>query len=185
MKGTALFATGVLFVLGGYVGGCLTVLLGGGTGADAVTGYLSGGGEVSWLRALESGPLYLLVLLFCGLFLFGWLFVYPLVGYKAYGYGYTAGVFLSALGVRGLLLLGFCLFPSALAECLLLVYGAKAAFPQSFALFSGFREGGACFFRELRPYLLRALVLFQCSSFVLLWEVFLFPNILGAIREML
>ena len=185
MKGTAFFATGVLSVLGGYVGGCLTVLLGGGSEQDAVAEYLSGEGQISWLRALEGGPLYLLLLLFCGLFFFGWVFVYPLVVYKAYGYGYTAGIFLSALGIRGLLPLGFCLFPSALAECLLLVYGAKEAFPQSFALFSGLREGGGNFFGGLRPYLLRALVLFQCSSFVLLWEVFLSPKILEAIGEML
>jgi len=185
MKATVYYALGTLTVLGGYVAGCLTVIFSGENGTEYVARYLSQSASLSWGRAFAAGPLYLLILLFCGLFFFGWLCVYPLIGYKAYGYGYTAGLFLSAMGYRGLLPLGLCLFPSAVAECALLVRASREAFPQSFALFSGLRDGGDVFFSGLRGYLLRGLVLFQCSSFLLLWDLFLAPAILNGLRQML
>lgn len=179
------FAAGGVTVFAGYLTGILTVLLRGQGNAQEVMGYLTSDLRPDWFQGFVSGPLFVLLVQFCGVFLFGWLFIFPLIFYKSYGLGYTAGLFLGALGTKGLLPLGLCLFPSALAECLLLIFAAKEAFPQSLALFHGLQGGGTGFFEGVRRYLLRSLVLFQCSSFVLIWDLFLSPLILSGIRDML
>lgn len=165
--------------------GILTVLLGGRGDSQEVMAFLSADLQVDWLQGFVSGPLFVLLVQFCGIFLLGWLFIFPLIFYKSYGLGYTAGLFLGALGTKGLLPLGLCLFPSAVAESLLLIFAAKEAFPQSLALFQGLKEGGKEFFDGVRRYLLRSLVLLQCTSFVLIWDLFLSPLILSGFRDML
>lgn len=185
MKRKTVFAVGILTVFAGYVTGVLTILFGGGVAGEYVEEYLSASPSPRWWDAFCSGPGFLLLALCCGVFFFGWLLLFPLVYYKAYGYGYTAGLFLAALGMKGLLPLALCLFPSALAECALLVFVCREAFPLSFSLFENLRGRGEGFRDGLRGYLLHGLVLFQCSSFVLLWDLFLSPLILSGIREML
>ncbi len=179
------FALGAVTVFLGYLVGVLTVMFRGGAGVDYVTEYLKSPTELNWMDAFASGPLFVLLVMFCGLFFFGWLFVFPLIFYKSFGLGYTAGLFLSALGTKGFLPLGLCLFPSAAAECVLLIRSARDAFPQSWMLFCGLFRDPTGFFNSLRGYLLRSLVLFQCTSFVLLWDLFLAPLILTGIRDLL
>lgn len=178
------FALGAGVVFLGYLSGAVTVLFRG-ADADLVARYLSSPAGTNWWQAFLSGPFFVLMTLCCGLFLFGWLAVYPLIFYKAYGFGYSAGLFLAALGTRGFLPLGLCLFPSAATECLLLVRASQDSFFQSLALFCGMKEDAGSFFSSLRSYLLRGLVLFQCSAFVLLWDLFFAPLILSGIREYL
>jgi hypothetical protein len=117
--------------------------------------------------------------------LLGWLFLFPLLFYKAYGFGFSAGLFFAAMGTKGLLPLSLCVFPSALAQCLMLVFAAKDAFPLSLSLFLGIRGSPAAFFESLRPYFLRGLVLLQCSSILLLWDLYLSPLILDGLRSVL
>lgn len=179
-----MFAVGSGVVFLGYLAGVVTVFFQG-VEEGYVTRYLSSLPSPRWGQAFLSGPFFLLLTLSCGLFLFGWLIVYPLIFYKAYGFGYSAGLFLAALGAKGFLPLGLCLFPSAAAECLLLARASRDAFPQSFALFRGMKGEASSFFDSVRPYLLRSLVLFQCSSFVLLWDLFFAPLILSGVREYL
>ena len=182
MKPKYVFAAGTLTVFAGYFSGVLTVFFGGGAEDSYVSAYLSSTPSVRWLEAFLNGPGYLFLTLCCGVFLLGWFLVFPLIFYKAYGYGYTAGLFLAALGTKGLIPLGLCLFPPAVAECALLVCACKEVFPLSFSLFRGASKD---FTKGLRPYLLHGLVLFQCSSFVLLWDLFLAPLLLEGVREML
>lgn len=180
------FIAAAATVFGGYLSGVLTVLLRGGADTSLVLRYLNSETETNWLRAFESGPLYVLLVFCCGVFFFGWLTALPLVFYKTYGLGYTAGLFLAAYGTKGFLPLGLCLFPSAAAECLLLIRAARDALPQSFALFRGLKGGDAAsFFQGIKSYFLRSLVIFQCSAFVLLWDLFLAPLILSGIRDLL
>lgn len=180
-----MFAVGAVTVFGGYIAGVLSVLLRGGTEVEAVRKYLSGEIGINWMQAFMSGPFFVLLVLFCGLFLFGWLLAMPILFYKSYGLGYTAGLFLAAMGTKGFLPLGLCLFPSAVAECVLLIYAFRDAFPMSFLLFRGLSGEASDFFSGLKSYLLRSLVLFQCASFVLLWDLFLSPIILSGIRDLL
>ena len=185
MKRKTVFIAGMLAVFAGYVTGVLTVLLGGGASDGYVEEYLSASPAPRWWEAFCNGPGFILLALCFGVFFFGWLLIFPLVFYKAYGYGYTAGLFLAALGTKGFLPLALCLFPAALAECALLAFVCREAFPLSFALFGARTGKGDAFEAGLRPYLLHGLVLLQCSSFVLLWDLFLSPRILSGIREML
>ena len=179
------FAVAAVTVFCGYLAGVFSVLLRGGADLALVTQYLTAPSEINWTEAFVGGPLFVLLVLFCGVFFFGWLFVLPLVFYKAYGLGYTAGLFLAALGTRGFLPIGLCLFPSAAAECLLLVRSARDALPLSYALFRGRCGDAKPFFDGVKSYLLRSLVVFQCSAFVLLWDLFLSPLILSGIRDLL
>ena len=186
MKSQKTFIGAVLTVFGGYFSGVITVLLRGVTESDLVARYLAAETRTDWLGAFLAGPFYVLLTLCCGVFLFGWLMVLPVVFYKSYGLGYTAGLFLACYGAKGFLPLGLCIFPSAAAESLLLIRSARDALPQSFSLFQGLRDGvSPCFFQGLKAYLLRSLVVFQCSAFVLLWDLFLSPLILSGIRDML
>lgn len=185
MKPKTVFAVGMLTVFFGYVAGVLTVLFAGGAGAGYVEDYLAASPAPRWWDAFCNGPGFVLLALCCGVFFFGWLLIFPLVYYKAYGYGYTAGLFLASLGAKGLLPLALCLFPAALAECAILVCVCREAFPLSLSLFVGLRRAGKPLGTEIRVFLMHGLVLFQCSSFVLLWDLFLSPLILSGIREML
>ncbi len=185
MKSKITFIAGAVTVFVGYLSGILTVLLQGNVDGDLVRRYLSAELGTDWLRAFETGPLYVLLVFFCGVFLFGWLAAFPLVFYKSYGLGYSAGLLLAVYGAKGFLPLGLCLFPSGAAECLLLIRAARDAVPQSYALFRGLQGDSTLFFAGLKGYLLRSLVIIQCSSFVLLWDLFLSPLILSGIRDML
>lgn len=180
-----IFAVGAVTVFAGYLAGVLTVVFGGGVGGKYVEQYFAQTPRIDWWSGFLSGPFFVLLAYFCGLFFLGWLFVFPLLYYKAYGYGYTAGLFLATLGVKGLLPLGLCMFPSAAAECVLLVCIARDAFPLSFSLFRSWRGETEAFSAHLRSYLLHGLVLLQCSSFVLLWDLFLAPLMQSGIGEML
>lgn len=185
MSSARTFIAASLTVFFGYLSGVLTVFFRGGVSRDFALSYVASELTPQWLRAFESGPFYVLLVFLCGLFLFGWLFALPLIFYKSFGLGYTAGLFLAAFGAKGFLPLGLCLFPSAAAECVLLIRGARDALPQSFLLFRGMKGDAAPFFQSLKPYLLRSLVIFQCSAFVLLWDLFLSPLILSGIRDLL
>ena len=178
------FLAAAVTVFAGYLSGVITVLVRGGEG-NLVLQYLNSQTETDWLRAFGTGPLYVLLVFCCGVFLFGWLIALPLIFYKSYGLGYTAGLFLAVYGTKGFLPLGLCVFPSAMAECLLLIRAARDALPLSFSFFRGWNGNVTPFFQDLKPYFLRSLVIFQCSSFVLLWDLFLSPLILSGIREML
>lgn len=179
------FLAAAVTVFAGYLSGVLTVLFRGGVDTALVLQYLNSETEANWLRAFGTGPLYVLLVFCCGVFLLGWLIALPLVFYKTYGLGYTAGLFLSVYGTKGFLPLGLCLFPSAAAECLLLIRAARDALPQSFLLFRGFKGDATPFFQGIKSYFLRSLVIFQCSAFVLLWDLFLSPLILSGIRDLL
>lgn len=185
MGSSRTFAAAAVAVFGGYLAGVLSVLLRGEADTALVTDYLTSQTGTNWLQAFASGPFFVLLVLFCGVFFFGWLFALPLIFYKSYGLGYTAGLFLAALGTRGFLPLGLCLFPSAAAECVILIRGCRDALPMSFSLFRGLSQDATPFFSALKSYLLRSLVLFQCSAFVLLWDLFLAPLILSGIRDLL
>ena len=185
MKSKISFIAAAVTVFVGYCSGVLTVLIRGEVDKTLVEQYLSSDLGTNWLRALETGPFYVLVVFLCGVFFFGWLLVLPLIFYKCYGLGYSAGLFLAAFGTKGFLPLGLCLFPSAAAECLLLIRAGRDAIPQSFLLFRGFGGEATPFFAGLKGYFLRSLVIVQCSSFVLLWDLFLSPLILSGIRDLL
>ncbi len=185
MNSDRTFIAGAVTVFLGYLSGVLTVLLRGDGELSLVTQYLTSPPQTNWLRAFESGPLYVLLVLCCGVFFFGWLISLPLVFFKSYGLGYTAGLFLAVYGAKGFLPLGLCLFPSAMAECLLLIRAVRDALPLSFSLFRGWNGDASSFFQRLKSYLLRSLVIFQCSAFVLLWDLFLSPLILSGIRDFL
>ncbi len=180
-----MFAVGTVTVFAGYLAGVLTVMLGGGGGKDYVFSYVTAVASPDWWQAFLKGPFFVLLILCFGVFFFGWLLVYPLLYYKAYGYGYTAGLFLAALGTKGFLPLGLCLFPSAAAECALMIRAAGDAFPLSFSLFRSLKGNPEVFFSSLRGYFLQGLVLFQCTSFVLLWDLFMAPLILSGIGEII
>ncbi len=174
---------------------CLTIFAGYLTGVGAVLlrtpdlsparAYLEQPLQLQWGQAFLAGPAFVLGAILCGVFLFGWLAVFPLIFYKAFGLGYSAGLFFAAFGWKGILPVGLCLFPSAAIECLLLVKVAPMAFDQSWALFRG--EGGEKrgFFEEWKAYLLRSTVLLQCSAFVMLWDLYLSPLMLSAFRDFL
>lgn len=186
MERNKMFLAASATVFLGYVSGILTVLFQGNADGELVAQYLASQTETNWLHAFESGPLFVLLVFLCGVFLLGWLVAFPLVFYKTYGLGYSAGLFLAVYGTKGFLPLGLCLFPSAAAECLLLIRAARDAVPQSFELFRGaVGKDSAPFFSGLKGYTLRSLVIFQCSSFVLLWDLFLSPLILSGIRDLL
>ncbi len=185
MKSKISFIAASVTVFAGYLSGILTVLLGGGADETLVTQYLSSDLGTNWLRGLETGPMYVIAVFLCGVFFFGWLAILPLIFYKCYGLGYSAGLFLAVYGAKGFLPLGLCLFPSAAGECLLLIRAARDAIPQSFLLFCGFSGDATPFFHRLKGYFLRSLVIIQCSSFVLLWDLFLSPLILSGIRDLL
>ena len=185
MESNRTFLGAAVTVFAGYLSGVITVLLRGVKNGDLVLQYLNSQTETNWLRAFGAGPLYVLLVFCCGVFLFGWLVALPLVFYKSYGLGYTAGLFLAVYGAKGFLPLGLCVFPSAAAECLLLIRAARDALPLSFSLFRGWKGDTTPFFQDLKPYFLRSLVIVQCSSFVLLWDLFLSPLILSGIRDLL
>ena len=185
MKLKISFIAAAVTVFCGYLSGVLSVLLGGDVEGTIVEQYLFSDLGTNWLRGFETGPLYVIVVFLCGVFFFGWLIVLPLIYYKCYGLGYSAGLLLAVFGTKGFLPLGLCLFPSAVAECMLLIRAARDAIPQSFLLFRGFGGDSASFFLGLKGYFLRSLVIIQCSSFVLLWDLFLSPMILSGIRDLL
>ena len=180
-----MFVVGAITVFAGYLAGVLTVLFAGGASGDYLRRFLTSQATPNWLAAFLSGPFFVLLVYFCGVFFLGWLFVFPLLYYKSYGYGYTAGLLLAGLGGRGFLPLALCLFPSAVAECLLLVCMAREALPQSVALFQSRKGDAQAFLSGLSSYLLHGLVWVQCSAFVLLWDLFLSPLILSGISEIL
>jgi hypothetical protein len=185
MKSKISFIAAAVTVFFGYFSGILTVLIRGEAEGTLVTQYLSSDLGTHWLRALETGPLYVVAVFLCGVFFFGWLAVLPLIFYKCYGLGYSAGLFLAVYGTKGFLPLGLCLFPSAAAECLLLIRAGRDAIPQSFLLFRGIQGDATPFYDGLKGYFLRSIVIIQCSSFVLLWDLFLSPMILSGIRDLL
>lgn len=178
------FFAGAATCLCGYVAGAITVLLRGGDG-NAVEAFLAAEVQRDWLSALLAGPGHLLPVLGCGLFLFGWLVALPLVFYRTFGLGYTAGLFLSALGTKGFLPLGLCLFPSAAGECLLLIRAVREALPQSWDLFRGRLGDNSAFAARWRGYCLRGIVSLQLSSALMLWDLYLSPLILSGIRDLL
>ncbi len=184
MNRKPLFFLSCLPVFLGYPAGILTVFF---TVPDvsAAERFLSASPSQNWGQSFLSGPAFVFGTVLCGVFLFGWLAVFPLVFYKAFGLGYSAGLFLGAFGLRGLLPVGLCLFPSALVETLLLIRASRDAFVQSRALFRGFSADPTPFFSGLKAYLLRSLVLLQCSAFVVLWDLFLSPLMLSSFRDLL
>lgn len=182
MREKTYFAIGALSVLVGYAVGVLAVFLGEGT--DRVS-FSDASLQPDWLRAFASGPLFVIGAVACGVCFFGWLAVYPLLFYKSYALGYSAGLLLASFGMRGMLPLGLCLFPSAAAECMLLVRASSQAFESSFRLFRGSGEGARSFYDGLCGYLMQGLTMIQCSSFVLIWDLFLSPCILAQMRELL
>ncbi|MBQ1217609.1 MAG: hypothetical protein IIX85_06590 [Clostridia bacterium] len=177
-----MFFVACVTVLLGYLAGVIVVSLHGGD-TSLVTSYLAAEPRTDWLSALGSGPAFVLGILCCGLFLFGWLGALPLAFYKAYGLGYTAGLFLSALGTSGYLPLALCLFPSALGICLLMAVALRDALPLSYDLFRGWLCKKERPLPDLKSYLLRSLTLFQCSSFLLLWDLFLAPLLLTSLQN--
>lgn len=184
MNSRTTLALGSGTVFSGYLAGVISVLISGGA-PGAAEQYLSAEATPDWWLGFLSGPLFVLLAGLCGVFLLGWLTVYPLVFYKAYGLGYTAGLLLAAYGTKGFLPLGLCLFPSAAGEFVLLIRQGQLAFPTSLALLRHCRGAEGNIAGELRRYALRSLVLLQCSSAVLLWDLFLSPLILSGIRNFL
>ncbi len=184
MNRKTLFFIAAVPVFAGYLTGVGAIFFGNPDLSPTVT-FLEESVSQSWGQAFLAGPTFVLGALFCGLFLFGWLTVFPLVFYKAFGLGYSAGLFFAAFGWKGILPVGLCLFPSAAVECLLLVQASREAFGQSWALFRGWKGDSAEFFGKLKAYLLRGVVLVQCSAFVMLWDLFLSPVILSIFRDLL
>lgn len=177
-----MFFVACITVLLGYLTGVIAVSFYGGD-ESLVSSYLTSEPCTDWLSAFGSGPAFVLGIVCCGLFLFGWLAALPLAFYKAYGLGYTAGLFLSALGTAGYLPLALCLFPSALGVCLLMAVALRDALPLSYDLFRGWLCKKERPLPDLKSYLLRSLTLFQCSSFLLLWDLFLAPLLLTSLQN--
>ena len=178
------FLAAALTVFAGYLSGVLTVFFRGGDLA-AVRQFVRGTAELHWGQAFAAGPAFVVLTALCGVFLFGWLCVLPLIFYKSYGLGYTAGLFLAAFGTKGFLPVALCLFPSGITVSLLMIRVAKEALPLSFRLFRGISSDPKPFFDSLKGFLLRSLVFVQCSAIVLLWDLFLSPLILSGIRDLL
>lgn len=167
-------------VVCGYLCGIAAAWFRGGE-TDLVREWFSASSVPRFGQAFCAGPVFVLAVLLCGFCVFGWLFVLPSVFLKAYGFGYTAGLFLAAMGTPGLLPLGLCVFPSSSAVCLLLIGAAQEALPFSVALGRSVR-GDPLPESVLRTYLLHGLVLFQCTAFPMLWDLLPARWILGLLR---
>ena len=169
----------------GYTGGFSSVVWLGHGETSAVASYLSASAAPDWGRALCGAPLFLAALLLCGVSIAGWLFVYPLVFYRFFGFGYTAGLFVSALGTKGMIPLLLCLFPSALVEGILLICAAQKALPCSVDLLQRLKTGRTLPEAEPTRYLMHGLILFQCTSFVQLWDLYPARWIKDALSDLL
>ena len=178
MKDRTVLIVGCATLFCGYVCGGVALRLGG--IPENVSALFSLSPSVLSAFFTEAFPVAAVLL--CGLCVFGWLLVCPLLFIRFFGLGYFAGLLLAVNGVKGLLPLGLCLFPSAAVEGILLVCSAREATSFSVAL-----AGSMCG-RPITPsapenYAFHALSLFQTSALCMLWDLCPAPLIAAFLQK--
>ena len=129
-----------------------------------------------WTKAAFSGPMFSAAVFIMGLFVFGYIFVLPIVFYYGYTFGFLTVCAVSCFGASVLPDIIFRL-PAIAAICWLLCKGATSSIRFSTDAFSGLE------FFELRAktskYLGQGLSYVILSLFPMVYEAIFVPKILN------
>lgn len=191
--------------LAGYAGGILSAFFASEESRkqmeEMVSLLFSGTSDGDFLSAFCSGPLFVLAEVCAGLFLFGFVLIFPILFFKTYGLGYSAGMCYAVLGSKGILTVLFGIFPSGVLVAVLMVTAAEDAFPFSlsflkkkrtagYLLVDGIKVGGLLEPTEapvteekasfaLERYLTRGLLLVLLSCASILADLYISPFLLN------
>ncbi len=127
-----------------------------------------------WLKAVFSGPFFVFAVFLSGLFIFGYLFVYPVGFYYSYTFGFLLTSSFMCFGKESLVPILFKL-PAVAATCFLLWSESTAAvkFSTEFLFGSGHRSVRS----KTSKYLAQGLVYMLFSGAILVYETVLIPKI--------
>lgn len=129
-----------------------------------------------WIKSAFSGPIFAAAVFVMGLFVFGYIFVYPVGFYYGYTFGFLIACAVNCFGTSVLPEIIFRL-PSMAATCWLLCKGTVLSVRFSMDAFAGFE------YYELRAktskYLGRSLGYVILSLFPMTYEAILVPKILN------
>ena len=168
----------------GYIFGAGTVRMLDAANLESYVGYIkvfmSPQSAQTFLSSFLDGPLYVIVVFLLGFSLIGFLFILPIIFYKAYTIGLTSALCYLAYGIYGSIYVISAVFPSAIIIFLLMCLSGNQSMSFSLSTLNG--SDNQTTKSNLKNHILVGVLLCIFSFVTVLWSLYVNPFILGIIN---
>ncbi|MDF2686802.1 MAG: hypothetical protein K0S55_1985 [Clostridia bacterium] len=129
--------------------------------------------NTDFLTAFYNNSLFIIIILFAGLSVIGFLAVLPLIFYKSYGFGFSSAVFYLVFGAKGIIPVITLLLPTAFIIYILLIFSGADALCFSLNVLNGEDKHNSML--RLRDYLFKTVIYSVISLVVPFFDIVIYP----------